>query len=149
MKQTIQTSKLRAHPDNPRVIRSNEFDKLVRSIQDFPEMLSIRPIVCNLNHEVLGGNQRLEAIRFLGIEQIEVDMVDLSEDKQREFLIKDNTQAGNWDMDIIANEFDVSTLEDWGFELPNHVFENDSLDFDPDRSEETKENKQKCECCGK
>lgn len=149
MKKTIKIESLRAHPDNPRWIRSKDFDNLVKSIQEFPEMLQIRPIVCNLDHVVLGGNQRLEAIKELKWDSVEVEVVDLTEDQQREFLIKDNNNSGDWNMDIIANQFDMTQLEDWGMKLPEFAFEANDLDFDPDRGETTKDQTEKCDYCGK
>lgn len=104
--------------DNPRIIRDDNFKKLVQSIKDFPEMLEIRPIVLNKEHVILGGNMRYRACKEAGLKDVPVQIVDLSEDKQREFIIKDNVSGGDWDWDILANEWDVSAIEQWGLELP-------------------------------
>ena len=149
MRKKIKTELLTAHPDNPRWIRSKDFDYLVESIRNFPEMLKIRPIVCNLDHVVLGGNQRLQVVRELGWKFVDVEVVDLTEDQQKEFLIKDNNSSGDWNMDMIANQFDLVQLEDWGMKLPDFAFEADELDFDPDRSETTSEDTKTCQHCGK
>ena len=149
MKQKIKTELLKAHPDNPRWIRSKDFDNLVESIRNFPEMLKIRPIVCNLDHVVLGGNQRLQAVREIEWRFVDVEVVDLTEDQQREFLIKDNNSSGDWNMDMIANQFDMTQLEDWGMKLPEFAFESNDLDFNPERDEMTENESEKCECCGK
>ena len=111
-------SEVKLNPNNPRLIKDDKFKKLVQSIKDFPEMLSIRPIVVNQDMIILGGNMRFRACKEAGIKEIPVIVTDLPEDKQREFLIKDNTSGGEWDWDMIANEWDADELEAWGLDLP-------------------------------
>jgi DNA modification methylase len=111
-------SDVKLNPNNPRLIKDDKFKKLVQSIKDFPEMLSIRPIVVNKDMIILGGNMRFRACKEAGIKEIPVIVTDLSEDKQREFLIKDNTSGGEWDWDMLANEWDTDELEAWGLDLP-------------------------------
>lgn len=111
-------SDIKLNPNNPRLIKDDKFKKLVQSIKDFPEMLDIRPIVVNKDMIILGGNMRYRACKEAGIKEIPVIVTDLSEDKQREFLIKDNTSGGEWDWDMIANEWDADELEAWGLDLP-------------------------------
>lgn len=119
--------------DNPRVIRDDNFKKLVQSIKDFPEMLEIRPIVLNKEHVILGGNMRYRACKEAGLKDIPVQIVDLSEDKQREFIIKDNVSGGEWDWDVLANEWDASQLEEWGIDLPMWKEKiNDNKEVDPE-----------------
>ena len=145
MKRVEKLYKLKRHAANPRIIKDTRYKKLLKSLKDFPEMLEARPLVCNTDLEVIGGNQRLAALRELGYKEYEIEVVDWSEDKQKEFMIKDNTASGDWDMDIIANEWNMEDLEDWGFDLPNHVFKNESLDL----NKEKKEEQLKCEYCGR
>jgi len=109
---------IKLNPNNPRLIKDDKFKKLVQSIKDFPEMLDIRPIVVNKDMIILGGNMRFRACKEAGIKEIPVIVTDLSEEKQREFLIKDNTSGGEWDWDMIANEWDAEELEAWGLDLP-------------------------------
>ena len=109
---------IKLNPNNPRLIKDDKFKKLVQSIKDFPEMLDIRPIVVNKDMIILGGNMRFRACKEAGIKEIPVIVTDLSEEKQREFLIKDNTSGGEWDWDMIANEWDSEELEAWGLDLP-------------------------------
>ena len=109
---------IKLNPNNPRLIKDDKFKKLVQSIKDFPEMLDIRPIVVNKDMIILGGNMRFRACKEAGIKEIPVIVTDLSEEKQREFLIKDNTSGGEWDWDVLANEWDVNELNDWGIDLP-------------------------------
>jgi hypothetical protein len=110
-------SDVKLNPNNPRLIKDDKFKKLVQSIKDFPEMLSIRPIVVNQDMIILGGNMRFRACKEAGIKEIPVIVADLSEEKQREFLIKDNTSGGEWDWDLLANEWDAEELAEWGLDV--------------------------------
>jgi len=111
-------SDIKLNPNNPRLIKDDKFKKLVQSIKDFPEMLDIRPIVVNQDMIILGGNMRYRACKEAGIKEIPVIVTNLSEEKQREFLIKDNTSGGEWDWDMIANEWDTEELVEWGLDIP-------------------------------
>ena len=113
-------SEVKLNPNNPRLIKDDKFIKLVQSIKDFPEMLDIRPIVVNQDMIILGGNMRFKACKEAGLKEIPVIVAgNLSEEQQREFLIKDNTSGGEWDFDMLANEWDVEKLEEWGLDMPN------------------------------
>ncbi len=118
MKRIEKLYKLKKHSGNPRIIKDVKFKKLVESLKEFPEMMEQRPLIVNSNLEVLGGNMRLSAARESGLKEIWIDEVDWSEDKQKEFMIKDNSGYGEWDWDILANEWDVDKLNDWGLDLP-------------------------------
>lgn len=108
-----------SNPDNPRVIRDDKFKKLVRSIREFPKMLLLRPIVVNSEMVVLGGNMRLKACREAGLKEIPIIVAsDLSEEQQKEFIIKDNVGFGEWDWDALANEWNDFDLINWGLDLP-------------------------------
>jgi DNA modification methylase len=127
-------SELKLNPNNPRLIKDDKFKKLVQSIKDFPEMLNIRPIVVNQDMIILGGNMRYKACKEAGLKEIPVIITDLTEDQQREFLIKDNTSGGEWDWEVLANEWDNEQLEAWGLDLPNdfntEVLEAEEDDFE-------------------
>ena len=114
----MHVSLIKPNPNNPRHIKKDKFDKLVNSIKQFPEMLEARPLILNKDNVVLGGNMRLQALIKAGILDVPVIHVDWDADKQSEFIIKDNLSYGEWDYDIIANEWDVIKLDDWGFDLP-------------------------------
>jgi len=115
-------SAIKRNPNNPRILKDDKFAKLTQSIKDFPQMLDIRPIVVNDDMIVLGGNMRLKACKEAGLSEVPVIKVnDLTEEQQREFIIKDNVGFGEWDWDLLANEWDTDLLEDWGLDL----------DFDP------------------
>jgi ParB-like chromosome segregation protein Spo0J len=115
----IKISKVKANPNNPRVIKDQKFKKLVQSIKDFPEMLKIRPIVVDKDNIVLGGNQRLRACQRAELKEVYIIKADeLTEEQQREFMIKDNLGMGEWDWDELANKFDASDLNRYGLEVP-------------------------------
>ena len=102
------------NPENPRIIRDENFKKLVRSIREFPQMLDIRPIVVNENMVTLGGNMRLKACIEAGLKKVPVIKVSLTEEQQKEFIIKDNLGYGEWDWEMLANEWDMDELKEWG-----------------------------------
>ena len=146
MKRLEKIYKIRKHPENPRVIKDAKFQLLVDSIKDFPEMLEKRPLVVNEDLQVLGGNMRLRAAQEAGLKEIWIDVAEgWSINKQNEFIIKDNSNFGDWDWDVLANSWEVNDLKDWGINMPV-MFEGD-LDFDTERTET--DNKLKCEHCGK
>lgn len=116
--QKVKISEVKVNPNNPRLIKDDKFQKLVKSIKEFPEMLEIRPIVVNKDMIVLGGNMRLKACLEAGLKEVTIIIADnLTEEQQREFLIKDNVSGGEWDWDLLANEWDTDLLEDWGLDL--------------------------------
>ena len=115
----VAISEVKVNPNNPRLIKDDKFKKLVQSVKDFPEMLDIRPIVVNVDMVVLGGNMRLKACKEAGLKEVPIIMADkLTEDQQREFLIKDNVSGGEWDWDILANEWEIEQLDAWGLDVP-------------------------------
>ena len=114
----ININKVKENPNNPRIIKDVKFKKLVQSIKDFPEMLDLRPIVVDANMIVLGGNMRLKACKEAGLKEVPVLIADkLTDEQQKEFIIKDNVGFGEWDWDVLANEWEAQDLEDWGLEL--------------------------------
>jgi hypothetical protein len=117
---TVPLSSIKVNPNNPRLIKDDKFAKLVQSIKELPQMLDIRPIVVNSDMVVLGGNMRLKACKEAGLKQVPIIIADnLTEDQQREFLIKDNVSGGEWDWQMIANDWDAEKLEEWGLDVPN------------------------------
>jgi len=110
---------IKPNPTNPRVIRDAKFKQLVRSIQDFPEMLELRPIVVNEQMITLGGNMRLRACIEAGLTDVPVVIAKgLTEEQQQEFIIKDNVGFGEWDWDDLANNWDETNLKQWGLDFP-------------------------------
>jgi hypothetical protein len=114
----VKITKVRPNENNPRFIKDYKFKKLVTSIKEFPEMLKLRPIVVNSDMVVLGGNMRLKACKEAGLKEIWIlKAEELTEAQQREFIVKDNVGFGEWDWDLLANEWDSVQLEDWGMEV--------------------------------
>ena len=131
-------SQLIPNPDNPRFIKDDKFKKLVQSIKDFPEMLKLRPIVINLDKMVLGGNMRLKAAIDAGLKEVPVVIADLSKEQEKEFIIKDNLGFGQWDWDIIANEWDTDKLSEWGLDVINmeEFYGEETFDENKDTTED-------------
>ena len=119
----IAISKVIPNSDNPRYIKEEKFKKLVQSLKDFPEMANARPIVVNQEMVALGGNMRLKAMQEAGWSEVPVKVVDWSEEKQREFIIKDNVGFGDWNWDELANTWNAEELTEWGL----GVWQNDEL----------------------
>jgi hypothetical protein len=119
--ESLPISKVRPNSENPRYIKDEKFKKLVQSLRDFPEMANVRPIVVNKEMVVLGGNMRLKAMQEAGWSEVPVQVVDWSEEKQREFIIKDNVGFGEWDWDELANTWDEMELDVWGLDVPNFL----------------------------
>ena len=113
----VKISAIKSNPDNPRIIKDNKFKKLVKSIKSFPQMLELRPIVVNNDMVVLGGNMRLKACKEAGLTEVPIIKAsELTPEQEKEFIVKDNVGFGEWDWDILANEWDADLLEEWGLE---------------------------------
>jgi ParB-like chromosome segregation protein Spo0J len=128
----VDIKSIKLNPNNPRLIKDDKFKKLVQSIKDFPEMLDIRPIVVNQDMIILGGNMRYKACQEAGLKEIPIIVTDLTEEQQREFLIKDNVSGGEWDWDILANEWEVEQLEEWGLDVPINLETEEQEDLSDD-----------------
>jgi DNA modification methylase len=113
-------NEIKPNPNNPRIIKDDKFKKLVKSIQDFPQMLELRPIVIDENNIVLGGNMRLKACIEAGLKDVPVKQAkELTEEQKKEFIVKDNVGYGEWDWDNLANNWDEQLLTEWGLDIPN------------------------------
>jgi len=133
--QKVKINSIKTNPKNPRLIKDDKFKKLVKSIQEFPQMLELRPIVVDENNIVLGGNMRLKACLEVGLKEVYiVKAEDLTEQQKDEFIVKDNVGFGEWDWDILANEWDTDKLQDWGLNIP--IFADTDIDFDNINSNE-------------
>lgn len=126
----VPISKVKPNPKNPRVIKDDKFQKLVKSITEFPGMLEKRPLVVTSDvdgkYVVLGGNMRLKAAKEVGIKQIEIITADdWTEEQKAEFLIKDNVSFGEWDWSAISSDWDNELLVDWGLDVPQFAPEVD------------------------
>ena len=139
----VKISKVKPNETNPRFIKDNKFKKLVKSIKEFPEMLKLRPIVVNKDMVVLGGNMRLKACKEAGLKDVWILKADnLTEEQQKEFIVKDNVGFGEWDWDILANQWNNVQLKDWGMDVwqPEEEVDYSILDdLDLDETIEDKE----------
>ena len=114
----VKINSVKANKDNPRIIKDDKFRKLVKSIEEFPEMLRLRPIVVNNDMVVLGGNMRLKACKEAGLKNVHIIKAeDLTEQQQKQFIVKDNVGFGQWDWDMLANEWQPEELSDWGLDV--------------------------------
>ena len=111
-------NEIKPNPNNPRICKDHKFKQLVKSIQDFPQMLELRPIVIDENNMVLGGNMRLKACIEAGLTDVPVIHANnLSEDKKKEFIVKDNVGYGEWDWSELANNWEVDLIQEWGLDI--------------------------------
>jgi hypothetical protein len=138
--QKVKINAIKTNPKNPRLIKDDKFKKLVKSIQEFPQMLELRPIVVDENNIILGGNMRYKACIEAGLKEIYIlKAEDLTEQQKDEFIVKDNVGFGEWDWDILANEWDNLSLNEWGLD----VWTNSNIDlnnfFEEDNNQEKKE----------
>jgi ParB-like chromosome segregation protein Spo0J len=126
----VKITDIKTNPNNPRIIRDEKYKKLLKSIQEFPDMLNKRPIVAFTDKDgkyvVLGGNMRLKALKELKYKEVPIIVADeWTEEQKHEFLIKDNVGFGEWDWDMLANEWDTEKLNDWGLSVPTFAEEVD------------------------
>jgi len=118
MKQQVKISKVKGNPSNPRIIKNDKFKKLVKSIKEFPDMLKLRPIVVDEDMMVLGGNMRLKASKEAGLKEVWIDIAEgFTEEQKKEFIVKDNVGFGEWEWDMLANEWDSVQLAEWGLDV--------------------------------
>jgi len=107
---------------NPRIIRDKQFQTLVKSIKDNPDYFEARPIILSDRTGelvIIAGNQRYEAAKKLGMKEVPTFLLSgPTEDREREITIRDNVENGEWDFNILANEWDFHDLSSWGIRLP-------------------------------
>jgi ParB-like chromosome segregation protein Spo0J len=115
---------------NPRVIKDANFEKLKASIQEFPEMLEKRPLVCYTDTDgkfvVLGGNQRFKAAKEVGLKELPIILADDWTAEQKElFILRDNVSGGEWDFQALT-EWQTEELSEWGVDVPSFDVDNDN-----------------------
>lgn len=135
--QKVSISKLKANKENPRYIKDHKFEKLKQSLIDFPQMLELRPIVVDSDFRILGGNMRYKAAQDIGLKEVFITVAEgLTDEQKNEFIIKDNASFGDWDWDLLANNWSDIELGDWGVD----VWKSDEIEYeDPNYSEKNKE----------
>ena len=115
----VKLTEITPNPGNPRTISEKNMDKLVKSLREFPEMMQLREVIVDEDMMILGGNMRFRALGRLGETDCVAKIVTgLTPEQKREFVIKDNAAFGEWDMDVLANDWDGLPLTDWGVDLP-------------------------------
>ena len=132
----VAINKIKGNKANPRIIKDHKFHKLVKSLREFPEMLQLRPIVVDETMTILGGNMRYKASIEAGLKEVWVlKAEDLTEEQEKEFIVKDNVGFGEWDWDVLANGWDTKLLTDWGMDVWKNA---DDFTFEIDEENETK-----------
>ena len=118
----MQLSEIKQNPNNPRIIRDEKFKRLCKSIEEFPKMMELRPMVVNSDMIVLGGNMRLKALNELGFSEIPDNWVkradELTDEEIRRFIILDNASFGEWEFDLLMSDWSREELTDWGVDVP-------------------------------
>lgn len=112
-------NKIKPHAQNPRIIKDGKFKQLVQSIKELPDMLEMRPIIVNEDYVILGGNMRWKACKEAGLKEVPIMIARWSEKQQKEFTIKDNVSFGEWDWDMLANQWEQDNLLEWGLDFPH------------------------------
>ena len=144
---SVKISEPKPNEHNPRYINKANFKKLVNSLKEFPKMLEVRPLVVDENMVVLGGNMRLKALIEAGFKEVLVHQVlDWTDDEKNQFIIKDNSSFGSWDWEILANEWNMQKIVDWGVDLPKEMFAEDDDPIQQNTQDEIP--KEICPTCG-
>ena len=99
----IAVEKLKVHPNNPRLIEDAQFKILCESVKNNPDYFETRPILCNKNMEIFAGNQRYLAALKIGLKEVPCCVMDISPERQKELMLRDNIQNGQWDISELAN----------------------------------------------
>lgn len=130
---------------NPRVLTEEQQQQLEQSLKKFG--LIDKPII-NTDNTVIGGHQRLKTLELMGEQEIEVYVPDaqLSDKDVEELNIRLNKNTGEWDWDILANEWDKDDLLAWGF--TEEEFGLGIIDEDEILTPQNEEECQVCEACG-
>lgn len=104
----IKLSTIKPNPNNPRIIRNEKFEKLKRSIEEFPEMMELRPIVVDETNTIIGGNMRFRALQDLGKKEVPSSWIkkasELTDDQKKRFVITDNASFGEWEWEAIKSD---------------------------------------------
>lgn len=126
----IPITKIKPNPNNPRTFHEDKLEQLSKSIESFPEMMELRPIIVDESMMILGGNFRYQALKHIGRTEIPENWIvqasKLTEDQKAEFIVKDNVGFGNWDWDLLANQWDSELLIEWGLD----VWKTEDIDID-------------------
>lgn len=113
----VKVGSIKENPDNPRIIKDEAFQKLVKSIKNFPQMLTVRPVVINSDKMILGGNRRFQAAIEAGRKEVPtITVEEWTDEQEAEFIIKDNVSSGEWNHEMLSEQWDAELLDAWGLE---------------------------------
>ena len=118
---------IKENPTNPRNITEEQLRNLQRSLNEFPDMLKIRPIIVNQDNIILGGNMRYKAAKLNGLKEVWVERVNIEKQKEKELVIKDNINSGSWNFNYIAEEFDITDVSNWGLAIPEWYYHQEDI----------------------
>ena len=125
---------LKELPGNPRTIKKEQFEKLKQSIKDNADYFEARPIILSDRTGelvILAGNQRYKAAKAIGLKEVPTILLsNLSEEREKEIIIRDNVENGEWDVDLLANEWDAMKLDEWGVKMPDWATMPEDLEAD-------------------
>lgn len=127
-------NEIKANAENPRTIKREQLERLKDSIKAFPQMLYLRPLIINKDKVILGGNMRLKALKELNYSEVPVIIVeDLTPEQEKEFVLKDNLNYGEWNWDILSTDWDLTSISNWGLDIPKWVNDDEAEpEFDED-----------------
>lgn len=118
----IKLNTIKPNPNNPRLIKDEKFAKLCERVKANPNTLRFRPIVVDSDNVIQGGNMRYKALKELGYKEVPDEWVakadDLTPEQLREFVVVDNVGYGEWDYDLLGNQYSTQELSDWGVDMP-------------------------------
>ncbi len=121
----VPVSNLKLHPDNPRLIKDAAFKTLCQSIKANPDYFETRPCLYNKEGFVFAGNMRLRAAIEIGLKEVPAALLDVTPEREKELMIRDNVQNGEWNTDLLSASFEMTDLENWGIDLGQFgVFKN-------------------------
>lgn len=144
----LPTAQLKLLDRNPRKITDEQFETLKKSITDNPEYFEVRPILCTPDFVVFAGNMRLRAAKDLKLEKVPVAILDISPEKQRELMIRDNVQNGIWDTDMLSADFEIAELQEYGYDPTLYGYNSKFTPAPPDtRLDETQKWQIECPDC--
>ena len=137
---------LKIHPNNPRLIKDEQFKILCNSIKTNRDYFETRPILCNKDLIIFAGNMRCQAAKEIGLIQVPVAIMDISKERQDELMIRDNVQNGEWDIDKLTSDWPENNLKEWGIGILN--FKESEAGDGEKEVDENLETENKCPKCG-
>lgn len=145
----VDINKLYPHPENPRFIKDDSFSLLCESIQNNPEYFETRPIICDKDFVIWAGNMRYRGAKHLGWKAVPTVILDLSEEKLREIMIRDNVSSGEFDIGLLSALYSDNDLEKYGVDLSMFGVSTKDEDDSNEKKEGSDKTSKVCPHCGK